>query len=317
MKLMHGDMPMEELKEYMGSSPCPPDIDAFWDTALAEMKSADPQIELVSSEFQVPFAECFDLYFTGVRGARIHAKYLRPKNAEKPHPAILKFHGYAWNAGDWCDKLGYVAMGMSVAALDCRGQGGNSEDTSCVKGPTLRGHVIRGLDDSPENMVFRQIFLDTAQLAGIIMNFPEVDETRMGATGESQGGALALVCAALEPRIRKVAPVHPYLSDFRRYWYLDLSDEIKEFFRFFDPMHLREDEIFMKLGYIDIQNITGRIRGDVLMTTGLLDNVCPPSTQFAAYNKITSPKNMLLFHDYGHEYYPQLYDQIFNFLCSL
>ena len=97
------------------------------------MKALDPEVELVPAEFQTPFAECFHLYFTGVGGARVHAKYLRPKNSSKPHPAVLMFHGYSGNSGDWSDKLAYVASGFSVAALDCRGQGGLSEDVGGVK----------------------------------------------------------------------------------------------------------------------------------------------------------------------------------------
>ena len=317
MSLTHGDMPLEELKKYMGCTPCPADFDEFWDNSIEEMRAVNSDVELVSSDFQVPFAECFDLYFTGVGGARVHAKYLRPKSNDKPHPALLSFHGYAWNAGDWNDKLNYVAMGFCVAALDCRGQGGLSEDNGSVIGPTLRGHVIRGIDDRPEKMLFRQIFLDTAQLAGIVMDFAEVDESYVCTTGQSQGGALSLVCAALEPRIKKAAPVHPYLSDYKRFWYLDAQDELKEYFRFFDPMHLKEDEIFTKLGYIDIQNLMKRVKGEVMMATGLLDNVCPPSTQFAAYNKISSPKCVLLYHDYAHEFYPRLYDHIFKFICEI
>jgi cephalosporin-C deacetylase len=57
--------------------------------------------------------------------------------------------------------------------------------------------------------LFRQIFLDTAQLARIVMDMPEVDENRVGAMGGSQGGGLTLACAALEPRIKKAAPVYP------------------------------------------------------------------------------------------------------------
>ncbi|MHB8062943.1 MAG: acetylxylan esterase [Ruminiclostridium sp.] len=317
MELSHGDMPLEKLRNYMGCTPCPADIDEFWDNSLKEMRTVNANVELIPSNFQVPFAQCFDLYFTGVGGARVHAKYLRPKNTDNPHPAVLNFHGYAWNAGDWCDKLSYVAMGFCVAALDTRGQGGLSEDNSSIKGPTLRGHIIRGIDDKPEKMIFRQIFLDTAQLANIVMGFTEVDASYVCSTGQSQGGALALVCAALEPRIKKIAPIHPYLSDFKRYWYLDAQDEIKEYFRFFDPMHRKEEEVFMKLGYIDIQNLMKRIKGEVLMTTGLLDNVSPPSTQFAAYNKIAAPKRMILYHDYAHEFYPEMNDQIYKFICGI
>jgi cephalosporin-C deacetylase len=315
------DMPLEELIKYQGINPCPNDIDAYWDSAIKEMKEVDPCVELVPSSFQVPFAECFDLYFTGVKGARIHAKYLRPKNSTEPHPAVLQFHGYTWHSGDWNEKLNYVANGYSVAALDCRGQGGLSEDVGGVKGNTFHGHIIRGLDDAPENMLFRHIFLDTAQLAAIVMSFPEVDEKRVGAMGGSQGGALTLACAALEPRIKRLAPVYPFLCDYRRVWEMDLAKdayaELRDYFRLFDPQHKRENEIFTRLGYIDIQHIAKRIRGDVLIAVGLMDNICPPSTQFAAYNKITAQKSMEIYPDFGHEGLPGFNDKTYEFMLGL
>ena len=80
--------------------------------------------------------------------------------------------------------------------------------------------------------------------------------------------------------------------------------ELKDYFRRFDPRHENCDEIFMKLGYIDIQNLAPRIKGKMLMLTGLMDNVCPPSTQFAAYNKITSEKKVIFYPDFGHEGLP-------------
>ena len=211
------DMPLHELQQYQGINPRPHDFDEYWARAMEEMKAQDANLELVPSEFQVPFAECFDLYFTGVRGARIHAKYLRPKQAEKPHPAVVMFHGYSGNAGDWFDKLPYVALGYSVFAMDVRGQGGSSEDVGGVIGNTLQGHFIRGLDDHEDNLLFRHIFLDCAQLAYIAMDMPEVDETRVGVTGWSQGGALTIACSALVPEIKRLAPVYPFLSDYSGY----------------------------------------------------------------------------------------------------
>lgn len=315
------DMPLEELKQYKGISPCPTDIDDYWDKALAEMKALDPKVELIPAKFTVPYAECYDLYFTGVRGARIHAKYLRPKNGKEKHPAILQFHGYTSNSGDWNEKLNYVAMGYSVAAMDCRGQGGLSEDVGGVKGNTHMGHIIRGLDDSADNLLFRHIFLDTAQLAGIIMNMPEVDENRVGAMGGSQGGALTLACASLEPRIKQLAPTYPFLCDYKRVWEMDLAkdayQELRDYFRHFDPLHEREDEIFYRLGYIDLQNIVKRIQGEVLMNVGLMDTICPPSTQFAAYNKITAKKSMNIYPDFGHERLPGANDKVYEFMMKL
>ena len=315
------DMPLEELYSYQGCNPRPADFDEFWNRALQNMRALDPKIELRPAEFQAPFAECFSLYFTGVGGSRVHAKLLRPKNAPEPHPALLMFHGYTGDSGDWADKLGYVAQGYTVAALDCRGQGGRSEDRGGVRGNTHHGHIIRGLDDSPEQMLFYQIFLDSAQLAKIVMEMPEVDEQRVGATGGSQGGGLTLACAALEPRIRRVAPVFPFLCDYKRVWDLDLAvdayKELTEYFRHFDPMHRREDDLFTKLGYIDVQHLSKRIQGEVLMAVGLMDKICPPSTQFAAYNKIESKKELAIYPDFGHENLPGHPDRIFQFMSEL
>lgn len=314
------DMPLDELYRYQGRNPRPADHDDYWEAGLAEMRAVDPQVSLEPAAFQVPGAECFDLWFTGVREARIHAKYLRPARAAGAHPAVVMFHGYTGSSGDWHDKLSHVAMGYSVAALDCRGQGGKSEDPGGVVGNTHRGHIIRGLDDDPQNLLFRQIFLDTAQLAGIVMGLPEVDEERVCAVGGSQGGGLTLACAALEPRIRKAVSVFPFLCDYLRVWEMDLAlgayEELRTYLRMFDPTHSRKEEIFTRLGYIDCQFLAPRIRAEVLMAVGLMDTICPPSTQFSAYNKISSPKETVIFPDFGHEGLPGFYDRAFEFLCE-
>ncbi len=316
------DMPLEELKEYRGTNPRPADFDEYWDAALKEMRAVDPQIEIVPDEtFQVPFATCSHLWFTGVGGARIHAKLIQPKNVTEPHPAVLPFHGYFWDSGDWQDKLNYVAAGFTVAALDCRGQGGLSEDVGGVKGQTLGGQIVRGLEDAPEKLLFRSIFLDAAQLAGIVMDMPDVDENRVGSMGQSQGGALALVCAALEPRVKKTVSCFPYLCDYRRTWEKDLQERIyadmREFFRHRDPQHKREEEFFTRLGYIDVQHLAPRVKAEVLMASALSDRICLPSTQFAAYNKIRSKKSMELYPDFGHETLPGFWDHAFRFMLKL
>jgi cephalosporin-C deacetylase len=92
--------------------------------------------------------------------------------------------------------------------------------------------------------------------------------------------------------------------------------ELKEYFRRFDPQHKREDAIFEQLGYIDIQHLASRIRSEVLWGIGLMDTICPPSSQFAAYNKISSPKSMVVFPDFSHEGLPGLNDQIMQFFLN-
>jgi cephalosporin-C deacetylase len=319
------DFPLDQLVNYTGINPRPKDFDQYWESGMKEMRLIDPAIELVPSEFKAPFCDCFDLYFTGVCGARIHSKLLRPKNVGVPHPAILMFHGYTGNSGDWTDKLGYVAEGFTVVSMDCRGQGGTSEDSGSVTGNTLHGHIIRGLADAlngkPEKLLFRQVFLDTAQLAGIVMEMPDVDSTRIGVLGGSQGGALTIACAALEPRVKRIAPLYPFLSDYKRVWSMDQGSlayaELREYFRSFDPTHRTEEMIFEKLGYIDIQNLAPRIRAEVLWGISLMDVTCPPSSQFAAYNKIVSTKTMEIYPDFTHEILPGFSDKTYQFMMGL
>ena len=316
------DYPLETLKQYKGINPKPDDFDAYWTEALRELDSVDPEVELVPNKtLGVCDAECFDLTFTSVGGARIYAKYMRPKG-KTGCPAVLRFHGYSAHSGDWSNNLMFTSEGMCAAAMDCRGQGGLSEDNGVVKGTTMRGHFIRGLDDpDPRKLLFRSIFLDTVQLARVVGSFEEVDENRMGTTGASQGGALAIACAALEPRIRQVVAAHPFLCDYQRVWDTDLAKdaylELRTFFRLHDPLHERKQEIFTRLGYIDIQHLASRIQAKTLMLISLMDTVCPPSTQFCAYNKMTCEKSAKIYPDYEHEFLPGMNDYILNGMLQL
>lgn len=317
------DLPLAELSQYNGRNPRPSDFDLYWDEALRELEATPAQPQLRPNRDCVSRgAECFDLWFQGVGGVRQYAKYLRPRGSTRKLPCVLLFHGYSWHSGDWFNKLAWVHEGFCVAALDCRGQGGKSDDNYAVHGTTLRGHIIRGLAaDDPRQLAYRRMFLDTVQLARVVMGLPEVDASRIGCFGESQGGALALACAALEPRIRRTASVYPFLCDYQRVWEMDLArdayEELRYYFRSFDPQHQRVKETFTRLGYIDCQHLAPRIRAKVLMFTALMDTVCPPSTQFAAYNKITAEKEMRIYPDFAHEHLPGQSDQVLAFMENL
>ena len=311
------DMPLEELRNYNGISPRPDDFDSYWEKALRELEAIKPDVELVKNDFRAPGTECFDLYFTGVRGARVHAKYLRPAGLTKPAPLVLLFHGYFEDCGNWSSKLSYVSSGFCVAALDCRGQGGLSEDTGGVEGNTVLGHIIRGLSsDDPQDLLYRHIFLDVKELTDIVSSFSEVDEHRICAYGYSQGGALATVCAALSPQIKAAAIMYPFLSDYKRVKQMGLSciayRELDEYFKYRDPRHLKEEETYNKLGYIDVSNLADRIQANVYFFTGLADETCPVSTQFAVFNRIRSKKELFVYPEYGHENIPETGDVIYE-----
>jgi len=320
------DFPLEKLQSYQGSSPRPKDFDAYWDKALTELDSLGTDFTLEPAEFSAPGVRCQYLYFTGAGGAKVACKFLCPESAFNGSPAkipaIAMFHGYSWHSGGWMDKLPYAYAGYAVLAMDVRGQMGLSEDNLVVPGNTLRGHIIRGLfGNDPEKLFFRNVYLDAAQTARILMNMDFVDENRVGATGGSQGGALTLVCAALEPRVKMNAPIFPFLSDYKRTWEMDLFkdayDELSYYIRSLDPRHLRIDEMFNMLGYIDIANLVPRIKGETYMFITLQDNICPPSTQFAAYNRITAKKSCEIYPNHGHESLPDSAELIYNFFKKL
>jgi len=113
--------------------------------------------------------------------------------------------------------------GLRGGRLHCRGPGpqrtrGEGEHTGGVTGWTDRGYVIRGLMDDPRAAYYRQVFLDAKRLADMALALPNVDPSRVGAIGGSQGGGLTVAAAALDPRITHIAPMMPCLSDYRRVW---------------------------------------------------------------------------------------------------
>ena len=315
------DMSVEKLKTYAGRNPRPADFDAFWDKALAEMNAIDPKATFTPVPFACKTMECFDLYFTSTKGARIYARFARPKHFEGKIPAVLQFHGLSGNNGCWSDMTRFVSQGYAVAYLDSRGQGGLSEDVGGAAGTTYTTPFVRGLDGPPEGLLVRDLFLDTAMLARIVMGLDYVDEKRVGVVGGSQGGALSIACAALVPEIKLCAANFPYYADYKRVWEMDLAkgayEGLRYYFRWFDPAHEHEDEVFEKLGYIDIQFLAPRVRAKVLMACCLMDTTCPPSTQFAVYNKMTCEKSVVFYPDYAHEEPRPHKDRIFTFLAEL
>ena len=313
------DMPLEKLRTYKGTNPKPADFDRFWSQSLDTLDKTFPNVELVPATFEQDIASCFHLYFDGVGGARIHAKLLVPKGRASGR-GILHFHGYTGRSDDWSSYLGFAATGAVVAAMDCRGQAGRSEDCVHTVGMTQPGHVLRGLDDGPENLYYRQVYLDTVQLSRVVASMPEVDANRLGTYGGSQGGALSLACSALNPSIQRCVATMPFLSDFQRVWEMDQGiggfRELVTYFRNFDPLHEREAEVFRTLGYIDVQHLASRIRAEVRMATGLMDRNTPPSACFAAYNKIKSKKDIKVYPDFAHEGLPGFNDATFKFLTA-
>ena len=309
---MKTDLAVSEWCSYSGSNKKPADFDKFWLKAKEEVDSLSNDFQLIPYTFSSQVVDAYELNFTGVGGAKIVCQLIKPKQIDHPLPAIFQFHGYHTNVGDWNDKAALAAEGFIVVALDVRGQGGKSQDTSQTSGGTLKGHIIRGVEDGPEKLFYRSVYQDIYQLTKLVSNMPDVAEDRLISYGVSQGGALALVCAALTPTVKETYVQYPFLSDFREAYKLDVEqsayEELAYWFRFRDPLHEHEEEFFSTLDYIDIQFLAERITSKVYWGMALEDRVCHPKTQFAVYNQLDTEKEIVYYPEYGHEYLPKFND---------
>lgn len=314
------DMPLEKLREYTGTNPMPSDFDLFWYERLKEVNKYPLNYKVEKSEIQgYDSCEYYDLWFDGIDGGKVYAKYVHPKSDEKL-PLILQFHGYPGASRGWFEQSSFAGMGCAIIAMDCPGQGGRGDDIGGINGTTVAGHIVAGLDDEPKKMYYVRLFQNTSILCRIAQELQGIDIDRIYANGASQGGGIALACSSLNKIIKRCAVLYPFLSDYRRVWDMDLDmvayEGLRYYSKWFDPMQKNQDEVFTKLGYIDVHNFVYKLEAKVLFGTGLVDNVCPPSTQFAIYNNIKSKKQHLIFPDYTHEEIMVFDDMLIDFFLK-
>ncbi|HEM3702041.1 TPA: acetylxylan esterase [Streptococcus suis] len=312
-------MSLQEMESYLGRQEVPTDFDQFWQGQLASLPDL-PDFELVEKEVGLEGVACSELTFIGQGGSKIFSKVIFPKKEEKI-PVLFYFHGYQGQGPDWSELLKYTAVGIGVVAMDVRGQAGRSQDLGCFEGITVKGQVIRGMVQGPNHLFYKDVYLDVYQLIRLVSGFEEVDANRLMSYGASQGGALALIAAALYPNLSKTVSIYPFLSDFKRVLELgnnsEAYDELFRYFKYSDPFHETESKMLDTLSYIDIKNFASMIKCPVAMVTGLEDSVCPPSTQFAVYNRLQVEKQMKILPDYGHDaMHVQVNDFAFDYLLG-
>ena len=298
------DMNIKDMEKYLGQTIKPKDFDLFWKKQKDSADNLDLDYTIIKKNFNNKKADYYEINFKSIDGTNIYAKYIRPATNAKV-PMVLEFHDYKRASRSWHHLTRYIGINYSVIAMDCRGQGGKSEDLGKVKGSTVCVHVITGLDDEKENMYYCKVYLDAYILSRIVEKLEVTDRSRMIAFGKGQGAAIALVVSGLNENIKKCSMQYPFLCDFKRVYDMDLDvdayEGLRYYFRWFDPMHLREKEVFEKLGYIDIVNFANKLNCEILMGTALLDTICPPSTQYAVYNKLNCNKKHIIFSKYDHE----------------
>ena len=167
---------IEALGGYYGATPKPADFEAFWQARMAEA-DAVPLDYTVTQAKEVPSwdgCDFLDLWFTGMAGARIYAKYLRP-HSDKPVPLVLQFHGYPGASRSFAEQASFAGMGMALIAMDCPGQAGYSVDAGGFLGTTVSGHIVAGLDGPAEGMYYVRLHQNIRILCRIVRQLQEID----------------------------------------------------------------------------------------------------------------------------------------------
>ena len=161
----------------------------------------------------------------------------------------------------------------------------------------------RGIE-SKETYYYRGAFADAVRAIDFIFSLDKTDAAQVFANGESQGGALTLVAASLDHRLKAIAPSAPFLNDYRDYFAL-AGWPGEPIIAAAKAKGMSEDEMYRVLSYFDVKNFTDKIECPVLMAIGLQDPVCPPHTNFAGYNHIKTEKSWICYPLAGHNVWQQ------------
>ncbi|MGL4337638.1 MAG: acetylxylan esterase, partial [Turicibacter sp.] len=121
------DFPLEQLKRYKGSQIKALDFESYWKSQIMYVDNLPLEFELKEVSFSNNKANYYDLTFKSFDGAKIYAKYIRP-NHERKVPTVIQFHDYKESSKSWFHLTRFIGIDYGVVAMDCRGQGGKSED---------------------------------------------------------------------------------------------------------------------------------------------------------------------------------------------
>jgi cephalosporin-C deacetylase len=305
------DLPLEQLRAFRPPRTEPPDFDAFWAETLAGSRAmaSPPRFEPIETPLRTVIVH--DVTFSGFAGQPIRGWFLAPSGAQGPLPAIVEYIGYGGGRSHPFEWLHWASAGYANLVMDTRGQGstwspGATPDVVAglgADGPVGGHHpgfVTRGIEQ-PATWYYRRLATDAVLAVDAIAAHPLVDSERIGVTGNSQGGGLALAAAGLSSAVRAAAIDVPFMCCWRRAVEVTNEDPYAELTRYLRIHRELEGSAFRTLSYVDGPNFAARATAPALFSVGLMDEICPPSTVFAAYNDYAGPKDINVWPFNGHE----------------
>lgn len=281
------------LEQFVTQVTRPAQFDTFWDGVLQELTALPLDARLTP----VPLRSTAEVLVSRVSyrslGAiDITAWYCVPAHGTGPFPALLILPGYKGEPGlprAWASK------GVATLSVAVRGK----LQSQAQYNPGYPGLLTSGIE-SPATYGYRGVIADCVRGVDFLLSRPEVEAQRLFACGSSQGGGLTLITAALRPEIRGGVAGYPFLCCFpeamrllRTYPYEELNCYARAY-----PERL--PQMLETLRYYDAVNFVERITCPMVVGIALDDEVCPPETSYAAYQRLSDPKELWLFPDSGH-----------------
>jgi len=300
------DMPLDQLRVYLPPRDEPLDFDAFWAETLtgARQHPLNARFELVDNGLRL--IESYDVTFAGYGGQPIKGWLNLPRNRSKALPCVVEFIGYGGGRGYATDWLIWASAGFAHFIMDTRGQGsswsqGDTPDLP-VDGanPFHPGFMTQGILD-PQTYYYRRVFTDAVRAVEAARSHPAVDPTHIALAGGSQGGGITIAAAGLVPDVEAAMPDVPFLCCYQRATEITDGYPYQEISRYCQTHRNKVDQVFHTLSYFDGVQFATRARASALFSAGLMDEICPPSTVFAAYNYYAGKKEICTYTYNHHE----------------
>jgi cephalosporin-C deacetylase len=297
------DLPLEELEGYRPDRLEPADFNAFWRATLESARERRSPARFEAVDVGLRTVRVMDVTFDGYAGQPIKAWLIHP--AHTPiRGCVIQYIGYGNGRGQPTDRLLWSAAGYATFVVDNRGQlGSDTPDASEESGsvpPQAPGLLTRGIERA-STLYLRRLIADAVLAIDAAIDWPDVDPTRIALVGMSQGGGLALAVAGLDRRPRALIADVPFLCHYRRAIEITDAPQYGEITAYLASRRTSPSDVFNVLAYVDGLNFAVRSSATALFSVGLADEICPPSTVYAAFNHYAGPKRITVYPFNGHE----------------
>jgi cephalosporin-C deacetylase len=289
----------------------PDDFDTFWNNAIAEARkiNIDPKIALMPERCTSGVNVYHISFQNEAIGSRIYGILAIPKKPGK-YAAILKVPGAGIRpyAGDAVTaSLGFITLEIGIHGIPVNL---DPEVYNNLAGGALSGYNSIKMNDRNSHY-YKRVYLGCVRAVDFIFTLPEFNGTDVAVTGGSQGGALTIVTAGLDKRIKFMAALYPALCDHTGY----LNKRAGGWPHYFKNTEPKPGEI-ETLGYYDVVNFARRVTAPGFYTWGFNDLTCPPTSMYSAYSVITAQKELHVFQETGHWTFPEQTEILNNWLVK-